>query len=65
MIKAVALDAHVALDCIKWIPFVCWVLMEMLEMEEPGLRVYDVWEVMVKDCQRANFLPGNVKANYN
>lgn len=37
------------------------VLMGMLEIEEPGLRVYSVCQVKFKDCQGADFLPGNVK----
>lgn len=38
--------------------FVCWVLMEILEVEEPGQRVR---QVKFKDCQRAKVQPSNVK----
>lgn len=38
--------------------FVCWVLMEILEVEEPGQRVC---QVKFKDCQRAKVQPSNVK----
>ena len=37
------------------------VLMGMLEIEEPGLRVYNICQVKFKDCQGTDFLPGNVK----
>lgn len=36
-------------------------LMEMLEIKEPGLRVYNGCQVKFKECQGADFLPGNMK----
>lgn len=37
------------------------VLMEMLEIEDPGLKVYNVCQAKFEDCQGANFLPENVR----
>lgn len=38
-VKIVAVDPQVGLTCDKWINFVvCRVLMETLQVEEPGLR---------------------------
>lgn len=56
-VKIVAIDPQVGLTCDKWIYFVvCRVLMEMLQVEEPGLRVYNVCQVKFKDYQGADFL---------
>lgn len=35
--------------------------MDILEIEEPGLKVYNVYQVKFKVCQGVDFLPGNVK----
>ena len=36
-------------------------LMEMWEIEEPGLRAYNICQIKFKNCQGADFLLGNVK----
>lgn len=57
-----AVDVQTGLNCIsRYILLFAGVLVEMLEIEEPGLRVYNVCQVKFKDCQRAYFLPVHVE----